>query len=477
VFLALLLILWFLAGLINSVDVLFSSLWGTILNTMNDVFYGPFLYKKFVHPINYDNIWIHQTRARVVSEWDHFNFVRFVNNSFYVLDLFRLELQPLVYQLNVLVSPYKSIIEVNIKKVVDVINNFNATFFSDGNKVNSYYFSTVFSFFGIYYNMFVLNFLTFHFDFFYSEIVGRTSLYGYGYGPASLSLLLDSSFKKSRSKKNLLRVNYYVQMFKLLRQDLWGNFPVQPAHFFIFYRRKWFVSEKQFVWLNLSALSNSREPVGFFNPHDHYYYHMVADLVLSYRYVLTPFLRKEYLGAYVKDLMQQSDFLEFLNYLKNADYSYVAGDPTDFSMNAHKRMRQYARRKGLGFKEYHVARILHQSYMRTHGSSTEFILNIINLFKFDSVFFDFLYYRLNDEKFINDLPLQEMNWTFLGRKSYQYTKRFRNDLYYVKYLLPDFGFIGSVHWGANWKYLMFDRRLLNDGLYYRTGRRVMRRDF
>lgn len=473
VFLVLLLILWFLAGLMNSTDILFSSLWGKISNSMNDVFYGPFLYKKFIYPISYEDIWVHKTRSRVINEWDHFNFVGFINGCLYVLDLIHLDLQPLVYQLNSLVSPYKSIFELNMKKVVDNINKFNMIFSFDGDKINTQYFSNVFSFFGIYYNIFVLNFLTFHFDFFFSEFVGRTSLYGYGHGPVTLSLLLE---KKSKSQMNLLRINYYVQMFKLLRRDLWGNFSVQPQHFFIFYRRRWFVSEKHFVWLGLSSMAHERELVGFFNPYTYNFYHMVADLVLSYRFAFTPLLRKEYLGAYVNDLLQQSDFLELVNCLKDAEYSYIAGEiKEDFGSNAQVRMRQFARSKGLTEKEYFFAHILYRSYMKYQGSSTAFLLNIANLFYFDRDFFDFLYYRDNPEKFINDMPLQDMNWAFLGRKLYKFNKHHSNNLYYVKYLLPDFGFIGSVNWGVNWKYLMFDRRLINDGLYYRTGRRVYRR--
>lgn len=276
-FLFILYALWMLSSWVNSVDLYFSFLWDVIVNNARAMVYGPDFYSKFLHKVNHELIWTNKTRSiRFFDDWYHHNLYRPYRYKFYYSDILFSFYKPLLYNLDAIFDLRKTLLNAKLfygeiflnstvhlfqsmsKFLISVNPNAITTFFlySYTNPLDKkmYFFAnfesqaiakTHIMFFSYWYSLFTINFFVLNEFLFYKTVIATSPIFGNSFGFLNLNYLEDLKVFR------FVKLSYYKHMLEFLRINLWGNYKVPASGFFMFYRRKWFMSEKHFLYISI----------------------------------------------------------------------------------------------------------------------------------------------------------------------------------------------------------------------------------
>jgi len=267
--------LWILAGFMNSIDIYFSSVWDLINLKTRSLIYGPDFYSKFLHKTNYEIIWSNRTRTRrFVDSWYNNSLIHFYRHKFYYINLVYEPLNNYIHY-KYLTFLYTTSFGLKYRESQDFfkiylhrlryrdwalipyfrhIKYFLWPFYEQlALKSLDFGVDTPFHSVYIYYRLFSMFFLTFN-QYAYAKFLAKVTIMG-----VSQSFLNLNFINLKTQQIGFLRLSYYRHMFDILRFNLWGKYPILSSSYFMFYRRKWFMTEKQFFYLIVqNAMPNKR---------------------------------------------------------------------------------------------------------------------------------------------------------------------------------------------------------------------------
>lgn len=278
---------WFLASFVNSVDLYFTTMWDIFNNNAHSVIYGSDFYWKFIHKTNYELIWSNRTRSRkFINNWYHYNIHYLYLYKFYYLKfiwfhykqvfnfIYEKYYQPYIWSLEYeLVYLY-----FRLEYTYDYLEAYYKFFENKKYATVLYFYLTSTEKFAAWYSIFSLHFLTFN-EYFFYKTIANTTIFGTSYSHLNLMNRTSPNFKKFL----FVKLSYYKHIFELTRNSLWGDYNITPSSFFIFYRKKWFMSEKHFFYMSIvNAVPRRRAVKGlnYFRHPDRFIFFKLYDEIL-----------------------------------------------------------------------------------------------------------------------------------------------------------------------------------------------------
>jgi hypothetical protein len=245
--------------------------WDTITMNANLVLYGPMFYEHFLSYANYEILWTNiHTFSSSLDFWWHptiiyyidlpidlyikskniyFDFIKSWN--YYYLLLMEWSTAKAIdnYLHKNVINSIKSINNIILFNILDIFS-----FIKNTLKIKSINTSNNFIFFyKNYYSLFCINFLSLDKAYLYKILYGIGGIY---FGGVNCYYPNMNNF----NYKSMMRITYYRHIFNKLRLDLWGNYVYNPYNFFSFYKRNWFISEKEFHYKTLQTYTQSDSP-------------------------------------------------------------------------------------------------------------------------------------------------------------------------------------------------------------------------
>jgi hypothetical protein len=489
-YLIIIFILWALAGLTNSVDILFSDFWGDKILLKNEIFNGMNFYYSFVSNPNQEWQWLNELRVTTIANnWYNFNIepdkgfldflkipyyeyymkllkyiskdypVYFQNEFDYLQDIRRKLADGVNLNLNfffIKKSYYMAIFYFYKTLIIDALSEYFYlsyltvffSFFKDyivntliliPFKIFEFYLTSFFSYNSVFYIKYKLfeiffllnnnfNFFSYYYFIFISHFIYLyVNLYNFFYifnlyGLSVNFYKLIKIFNGEQIYK--FRLLYYSNMFNLIRLNLWGHYKMPTNYFFNCYRRKWvfYGNPDSFFhrYINIPQYQSH-----FFN---FYFGNQGRDLLstkmYSYGGILVDFPEFDDKFFLKKNVMPEFDIT---NYHKKYDWHY----------------EQLVKR----YNKYNL---------KNQVLYTDSTYNQLNVSTVQSN-----YIRL---------PVFRTNHNTAGILKRDLVYRYYN-VYFTKYLLPDFGFIGSKNWGVRWDYFSFDDSVASDSFYFVVNKR------
>lgn len=505
--------LWGISAFTNSTDFFTLPLWG--VGTVYDVFkkegifYGPMFYEQFINKGKGGFIWVQTWRLfNVYDDWEHLEFdnlyERFVIDRFSFLNAYLhaihdaiksdtgINISETINRLKYYSSELKVFLVnlINTEILIPLYNvnwdilpkSFNYMFLSLPKNYREpllIFFSSIFgdsqfdlifrnynlvfsqdvNFFSYNYQLFLSTFMgssLLHYKFFVTSVLSIIPIFGYNY-----SYLYLYNFGFSKEKVIRYKYLYSVATLNSLKLNLWGEYKPTVSNFFMFYARNWKVLEDSFNVVPYQTgidtrAARGRRGIGFFDEKKyfrkgrshprpgklHYYKLDILTLMEEQLFSSTAW---EYKQLDVLDLDEipvyrmsgrlnrkkfvyepvtsfsvnqfftppyniEIDWQETNNrLLDNTNVNYDVNEPIQYPYNLYvngKRQRKYIDRMAK-FDFSPTGRTIHTSMHK-------------------------------------DMPL---NTDFL------------------QYLVPDLGFFGSTHWGADFNYFLLDRETANEQMF------------
>jgi hypothetical protein len=424
ILLILLLCLWYLATLVNSIDLFFTNLWDKHFFFMSKyaVSYINFYYK-FINDLVLLEAWKMSKSQMVMLDFGLYNWFNIYFPGF--LKYFYL----FSGEVDLIFNKYINYIINYTNSAIfnSVINNFILYYPVLKGLVLNFFNETVFiywltiyknSFFYYYYYIFI---------FLYFE--------QYGFLPR---LLYTSDFKGiERAYYDLiinynidpmiaynLRFMYYTNMFNLSRRTLWGNYNSSAKNFFEFYAYNWRIKEEKKYKIFLTQTFEKKKIGKFYNN------------LLKRRYNATE--------LYFLDLYKYETFrgLEHYDYNNKSNLLKTKYEYNLISFWKKLSTSRYNLHENLliNYKAYRQSEFFKYNFFFTEQQSKK----AKALFAYNP-----------QEAFIATKMQKKVphyRWNIVSHQKF-----YGSRLYHYNYLIPDFGFLGSKTWGTSWVYLNADQ--------------------
>ena len=310
------------------------------------------------------------------------------------------------------------------------------------------------TFFTYYYNLFCLTFV-------------KTSMLEYkNYATYILGVypLLGSHFNYfylrhfGFSKKKVLRsfIAYKAATFNTFKISMWGNYKVNSKHFLLFYARNWDVVESSRI---TAGMDLCLEGEGWMKKR--------TSAISKKKIILDVYLnmysaKNRFYGERLNVLRIMGNYI-YPTLNKTPDYYFNLENTTNFK---HKRIQAYGKRKAHFWK--HRIRYYNVNQFFAPPYNIELDWEEINNRLIDEVLSD------ADVNGLVQYPYNKVVANPFGTEHWGLTKNYevfafddlwmsRNDTvplyhsYFLRYLIPDLGYIGSSYWFSNPDYLVIPK--------------------
>jgi len=523
-YLAILFVLWFLSANINSMEILFMQYWDFIRLKASSVIYGPMFYNHFLSYANYEILWTnirsfssaydfwwHPTLRYYIKlpktlytetkdayfyfiyMWQHYYSFLLKINFFFVRDLNNYivnHLNNLQSLFNFFYKKGESVFGIvnyipSIKEYISINNYINYLktisvrdhIWKSNN--NNIFFINVdyFFFFKNYYSIFCINFLSLDSLYLNKFIYGVSGSAYLG----AVNIFLQMNIYEDQKKINILRLTYYRHVFNKLRLDLWGNYVYNPYYFFSFYKRNWFLSEKDYYYKILQSYALNEEEIP-----------------------IPPFMKED------GPLMRSIRDYQLIERIPNYHIPLWNPETLTLLLNIAKKHKEYAKigkyvigsgQIGIEFmSHFYIPEARRDKFMLTiklnPNKYYDFYFPIINkIHPFNNRYFkDIAYeayeasyypsYYIDDKDNEDPFDLRLLHQTYphaplFSRKDALDThgvirKMHVSPVFFSKYLVPDLGYIGSSTWGVNWKFLQLTDISISDSFFFDTNKKPSR---